>query len=262
MIRRISIAICVLLLTAGCAQRANPSFPLTVDQADKKIDEMSRTPRPFERPVLVLAGYNDLGVGPAFVAYKLHSVSDNQSEIVPISFQLFGDMESFRQHLIDVVEAKYPSKDRNQTTPVDVIGISLGGLVARYAADPPDEKYKRLNIVHLYTISSPLAGAKVAQRFGWIDAMKQVKPDSPMIQRLNRPTAPSYELVCYTRLGDDTVGEHLASPPGQPVWWVDTPPLSLAHDGAINDSRILADIERRLRHEPPLASAPPAALPE
>jgi hypothetical protein len=70
----------------------------------------------------------------------------------------------------------------------------------------------------------------------------------------------SYELYTYARLGDMIVGVENAAPPGMDPWWVANPPLGLAHLGAPHDPRILADILRRLRGEPALATRPAAAV--
>ena len=70
-----------------------------------------------------------------------------------------------------------------------------------------------------------------------------------------------YEIIPYIRLGDSVIGSKYAAPVGRSAWWVSTPPLSDPHNGAYGDPRILADIARRLRDEPSLASFPPSPYP-
>ena len=85
-----------------------------------------------------------------------------------------------------------------------------------------------------------------------------MRADSEFLAMLNEGLADAnYELLCYTRLGDWIVGVENAAPPGHTAWWVPSPPMSFAHLGAATDTRILADIARRLRGETPLTTEPP-----
>ena len=52
--------------------------------------------------------------------------------------------------------------DDSTTYEVDVIGQSMGGLIAVYAALDDPTLGKRVKIRRLYTICSPLQGAKLA----------------------------------------------------------------------------------------------------
>ena len=70
-----------------------------------------------------------------------------------------------------------------------------------------------------------------------------------------------YELVCYTRLDDITVGEEFAVPEGADLWWLPTPSGEWAHMHAFEDERIMADLARRLRGEAPFSTLPAAPLP-
>ncbi|HVZ92990.1 MAG TPA: hypothetical protein VG797_00620, partial [Phycisphaerales bacterium] len=43
----------------GCASGpTNPSFDVSIDEAESAIREMEASPRPFDRPVVVVCGHN------------------------------------------------------------------------------------------------------------------------------------------------------------------------------------------------------------
>ena len=69
------------------------------------------------------------------------------------------------------------------------------------------------------------------------------------------------QIVAYVPLHDAIVGGRNTAPPGQVVRWVPRPVLGLSHIGATTEPRILADIARRLRNEPPWSTDPPEPLP-
>jgi pimeloyl-ACP methyl ester carboxylesterase len=163
--------------------------------------------------------------------------------------------------VIAAVEEVLPSDGPGRTAEVDVIGMSMGGLVARVAAefDVPGEP--QLNIARLFTISSPLRGSRLAN--SWIALTplhRDMRAGSDLLEEINL-VPPPYPIFPYTRLGDWIVGEEFAAPAGEVAWWLDTPPLQMPHFGAMVDRRILADIVRRLRGETPFALEPRAPLP-
>ena len=167
------------------------------------------------------------------------------------------------------VEDAFPSSDLNYTTPVDVIGISMGGIAPRYAArrDPlSPSKLKRLNIVRLFTISSPHRGATLADIHLAVSRLQlDMRPGSRFIERLNSPVDPLehlYSIYAYVRLNDQPVGVDNAAPPGQTPWWIGDLPGSSTHSMAFRDPRIIADIALRLRGEAPFATDPAAPLPK
>ena len=130
-----------------------------------------------------------------------------------------------------------------------VVGASLGGLVARYAAAPSDDpaKPRRLKIARLFSISSPQSGATLATTLGFTQYHRDMRPGSPFMQALaNHDAEATYQLYPYVRLHDEIVGEQYAAPPDREPLWLPNPPLTLSHAGAMADERILADIGLRL----------------
>jgi pimeloyl-ACP methyl ester carboxylesterase len=203
---------------------------------------------------VIVGGLNDPGWGPSIERQHLHGCfQDPRILCVVIAFE--PDLDDCREKLIRTVNEKFPGQQ------VDVIGLSLGGLVARYAATPIADK-PHLSVVRLFTISSPHTGAKLARMPTLDRKVAEMRPGSNFLTHLaEQDSTRTYQLVPYVRLGDEWVGDHHAAPAGVTPWWVDTPPLEHAHIGASVDPRILADIALRLRDEPPLTHDPPAPLP-
>jgi pimeloyl-ACP methyl ester carboxylesterase len=260
------------LVSLGCAacQTApvNPSFPTTLDAARADLARMTENRKPLARPLVIVTGFMDPGFS-AFVMKARFSALFGERRIIAISLGECFSFEGCRKKVIEAVDREFPTTDPARTTEVDVIGYSMGGVVARYAALGPvlsgagqaAAPGRTLRIARLFTISSPNFGAEQAQRLPLLHPLqKDLRPGSEFLNRLNA-AEPRYAGYAYIRLGDTTVGQANAALPGRGVWWVATPPLSAPHDRAHADPRILADIARRLRGEPPLATEPPAPLP-
>jgi hypothetical protein len=253
----------LLGMLAGCAsQMTNPSFPVTHAQARSDIAEMQRDPKPLDRPVVIIGGFLDPNISPPEVSL-LRSVS-RDSTIVKVSLFTCGSFDSCRQRIIDDVDKALPTTDPEWTAEVDVIGNSLGGLAARFAAAPSNDPAhpRRLRIARLFTISSPLRGARLAQFIALTQFHRDMIPGSPFLQSLERSDAFAlYTTVSYVHLYDNTVGSENAALPGSRAYWLTDAFWVPPHLGALFDPRILADIARRLRDEEPLTAATPTTLP-
>ena len=167
--------------------------------------------------------------------------------------------------VVEAVERYFPSDDPDRTVAVDVIGNSMGGVVARHAAAPGGGFGRRLDVRNLYTISSPHGGAVEADFFGPLafGTARAMRTDSPFLRRLavreQLEGASRYPVTAYARERDHTVGAGVALPPhlrGQliylPVAWYNRS----SHSFAYTDGRILNDVLRRLRAEPARHSPP------
>jgi hypothetical protein len=259
------------LLAGGCAGRGktNPSFDVSMPDARRAMREMAHSPRPLERPVVVLDG-----MGPPLASAHLASAlrrTTGDLHVIGVQFAFCFSLEDCRRRVIEAVERQFPSDDPEWTTEVDVIAHSMGGVVGRCAAAPlarGDGKGgapgKRLKVARLFTISSPHRGSVMASALPPLLGAVQVelREGSSFLHALGEREEPArYELVAYVRLGDVVVGDANASPDGLAPHWLSTPPLQDAHTLAFADPRIIADIARRLRGESPFATDPPAPLP-
>ncbi len=243
-------------------QTKNPSFPVTLAEARRALKRMRAAPRPLERPLLVLGGYLELGLSQAFLKWRLRRLTGDD-RIVGVSFTLCSSFDECRRKAIAAAESKFPGRDPLRTTEVDVVGVSMGGIIARYAALAPENAAgRRLRVARLFTISSPHLGADRARLPAVNQLQRDMRPDSAFLRRLNRPeNAPDFPVFPYVRLGDRTVGAANAAPIGMTPWWAPDVPLQPPHSGAAVDPRIIADIARRLRREAPFTTVPPAPVP-
>jgi hypothetical protein len=263
----VALSIALALLIAGCAkQPVNPSFAVSSRDAKDAIKAMAKEEKPLERPVIVLGGYHDIGIGPASFLPKLREAIHGDDRIVSVTYFFGGSFDDCRREVIKEVEKKFPSGDGAQeTVEVDVIGLSMGGIVARHAAlERPSEK--RLNIKRLFTISSPHRGAVRAALPTVHQLHRDLRSGSKFLRELEAAEEAEggrdYEIIPYVRLGDWIVGPENAAPrDAAAAYWVPNPPLNSAHWGAPLDPRIVADIARRLRGETPFTTTRPAALP-
>jgi len=260
----------IVLALAGCSadQPLNPSFPLTLDQARANIEVMCEAPVKLQRPVIILGGYMDFGIGTLRLRSTFREIGGGE-DVISVHFVFKGSFHNCRDHLLQEIEAAFPSSDPNWTTEVDVVAGSMGGIVARYAALPVDENEdsariprKRLKIARLFTISTPHLGASMANLPSFDSLVIDMRKGSPFLARLDAalPTA-GYELFPYVRLDDAVVGIENAAPPGRTPWWVQNQPLQFSHLNSFREERFLADISRRLRGEDHYTIEPAAPLP-
>ena len=266
------IALIVVFSLSGCAvQRNNQSFSVTVAIAKADVRRMKKEPMPLMRPLIIISGYSDPGIGPALLAGKFHQLTGDD-RIATVVLPIWASMEACRRLLVTKVEKHFPSPEPNYTVEIDAIGISIGGVVARYAAsglpliDQDTETMKQLQLKRLFTISSPHRGAKMASLPALTSQHLDVRSGSEFLHRLNSAgvdkSGPiTYNVVAYTRLEDGVVGAANTAPPNQVPRWVPRPPLGLGHIGSLIDARIIADIARRLRNEEPWTKDPPESLP-
>jgi len=252
------VALLGIFALSGCNadDPLNPSFPLRLSEAKAALREMRDDPKTLERPVVVSDGYFSPGFSAARLAGKIEKYTGDDRVIQSVYWST-SSFDACRERISEKTEERFPSDDPGETVEVDVIGISMGGLVARYAALPRTDGGKRLNIRRLFTLGTPHVGAEDADGFTFDQRVIDMRAGSDFLERLNAalPDA-TYEMVCYVRRGDEIVEEPNAA------YWVANKPLEGAHLSVATDERLIADILRRLRGEAPFTVGPPAALPE
>lgn len=254
------------IASAGCftVQRHNPSFPASWREIAAEHTRMRAEPVGVERPVLVLSGYRSPSLVAKRLAYEIRRLTGAKSEmVVTLAYLDAGTIEEPARRAVSLVEKRFPSDDPEWTAEVDVVAVSMGGLVARLAAADPalrgEPGGKRLRIGTLYTLASPHRGAVLAETIRLDDATRAMRPGSEWLANLDVAFGDrAYEVVPYAVLRDGWVGAKHASPPGQePIWapgrWV------MSHHMVSFNRRIQADLARRLRGETPLGlpSEPP-----
>jgi hypothetical protein len=256
--------IAVALFCSGCAAGPrNPSFLVSYAEANRAIDEMRDHPKALQRPLVVIGGFGDPNVSPPLFEHCFRSMT-GRGKIIPVSIGFCQSFEDCRRKVIEAVEKACPSGDPTWTAEVDVVGASLGGLVARYAAAPTSDAgtARRLRIARLFTISSPHAGSVLADQVALTQFHRDLRTGSPfMVKLAQSDAAAGYALFAYVHLKDEIVGPANAAPPGATPYWLAGPAILPAHGTAMFDPRILADIGRHLRGETPFITPPPTPLP-
>lgn len=254
--------------TAGCssATRAtNPSFTISVEEAETRLSELRANPTEPARPVLLVGGYFDPnGTEIAGMKDQLDA-NFGQANVHKVRYFAFSDFDRLAAQLVaETDEAFGAGSNPAKTVAVDVVALSMGGLVARHAAlvgDP--QRGRKLNVQRLYTAGTPHRGAAWGTRLSLDALVRDMTPGSAFLKQLEaaRPAA-GYQIIPYVRLGDRIVGEANAAPPGETAIWLDSLPWQRPHADALHDPRIQADILLRLRGLPPLAKETRTPLPD
>jgi len=240
-----------------------PSFSIPTAQVRAACERMKADPVGLTRPLVVIDGWRQFDWSSAAIAKCLRSLTGAaKADVMAVSFPTHNRLDTMADEIVMRVERRWPSDDPDWTVEVDVVGHSMGGIVARIAAleSLKDTSRKRLRIRSLYTISTPHRGAKMAPYFPIDAAARQMKPGSKTLARLDKALPDAhFQLVCYTQLNDWTVGAKNTAPPGsEPIWVEGT--FFASHMLAKKNMRILGDIALRLRGETPMTEpslAPP-----
>lgn len=257
---------------ASCVHidHANTAYPASSQQVRAAIDQMESTPLGVDRPIVVLSGWRSPSMTGGQLAGRIRELTGaDEGRVISISYMWGDDIPTIADKVAQRVAEAFgstvdPATGQRWTAEVDVVAISMGGLVARTAwADASAvgrESDLRLNIATLYTLGTPHRGARLAQWIRLDDASAQMRPGSAFLKQLDAatlgPDGPT--IVPYATLRDSWVGTRNSAPHGQEPIWVPGR-LVLSHHLISLDRRILADLGRRLRGEPPLAlpSPPP-----
>ena len=255
-----TLPLCNFLLM-GCSNPTNPNFNINPGAYRAEVARIAANPKPLDVPLVILDAWHHPPASADGLRKRLANLTGaTEEDTLAISFTVLFSIDAAARRTINRIEERWPSTDPDETIEVDVVGYSMGGIVARYAADawdqlPPDSRpARRLNIRNLYTIASPHRGARLA-RFIFPDpAAWSMRPGSNLLTMLDAARAEHerYNLICYTQLNDVTVGASNTAPPGETTLWVPGTWL-LSHQTVRTNRHILLDIALRLRAEPPLA---------
>jgi pimeloyl-ACP methyl ester carboxylesterase len=251
-----------VLLLMGCSQPHNPHFTITPETYETEVAHLESSPRPLPRPLIILDAWHHPPASAGGLRRRLLRLTGADDDAtLAISFTVLFSIDAAARRTVNRIEERWPSDNPHETSEVDIVGYSMGGIVARYAADlwddlPPDSRpAKRLNIRNLYTIASPHRGARLAR---WIfpdRAAWSMRPGSNLLARLDaaRAERERYNLICYTQLHDITVGATNTAPPGELPLWLPATGL-FSHQTVRTNRHILLDIALRLRGEEPIAT--------
>lgn len=212
---------------------------------------MKAEPVTLERPILVLAGWRSPRTLAYILARRLRSLTGAPRELfASLSYPYGSDIDPLADRAAALAAERF-----GPHTHIDVVAVSMGGLVARTAALP--DRAQPLHIKRLFTLGTPHRGAKLAEHIQIDPASRKMMPGSDFLAKLDVALeSASFELFPYAATGDWLVGATNTSPPGADPIWFEGHPL-LAHQMITHHMSIVVDIARRLRGESPIAAPSP-----
>ncbi len=126
-----------LLLMTGCAAPTNPSFPISINQGRTALKQMAADPRPLPRPLILIGGFLD-PISTDWMEAELRAISHDR-RIVTVCIAGHLSFWGYRRELLEKIAPFLPPDENGRRPEADVVGFSLGGLVARYSAIPEND---------------------------------------------------------------------------------------------------------------------------
>lgn len=252
------------LVMSGCVAAGpdNPRFAISDRDLDALWDRMESEPKALDRPVVVIGSYRGPDPIVSSMTRRLGALTSGRADdFVRVPTWFDDEMDEVVARVLAVTADRVGvNAEGTETLEVDVVGLSMGGVVARAAA-LPGEGRPRLKIRRLFTIASPHRGADLSEKLAPDNAAKAMRPGSAFLAGLDAGYPDrEYDLFAYGVLNDGVVGVVNTAPPGElPIW---TRGKFWGSHLVVNDNhRILADIALRLRGETPIAT-PGEPLPD
>lgn len=229
-----------------------------------QIQEQLRASRVgLARPLAVIGGWRSPPIMSNALARRLSELTTgNRDDIFAMSYALSGSIQGaaskLRARLIPWLEVR-------GTRELDIVAISMGGLVARHLAMSGawGARSDRFRIRRLFTIATPHQGASLTRWFKLDLAAIAMTPGSSMLRAMDACLANAGdhadELTCYVQRKDWYIGTWNAAPQGRELRWVHPPNFvgaCMSHFTAHQHKSIITDIALRLRGEAPLAATP------
>jgi pimeloyl-ACP methyl ester carboxylesterase len=194
----------------------------------------------------VIGGWRSPHFTAARLARRLaRATSGKPGDVVPASYALLGTtpaaMRAVRQTILT---------QRWHDQELDIVGISMGGLIARALAAGLDGQ-PPLHIRRLFTLATPHRGAVLADWVRLDPACHDLRQSSPFLQSLDRAAQP-IDIRPFALKRDGWVGTARTGPIGTNPYVL--PPIGLArlgfsHFAIANDPRIIAAIVVELRSQ-------------
>lgn len=258
----------------------NPCFDISVGVARDRLAALARgrTRGPTHRPtweparetpgpggrLLVLGGWRAPNVaGRQLAAALCRAGAADPRGVLTVSFLLNGSvagaMARVRRALAWRGWGRY-----DHASPLRIVGISMGGLVARALVAGLDG-LPRLKARDIYTLATPHMGAVLADLVRPDAAARDLRAGSDFLGRLDDAwgrTDPVCPVRPYALLRDAWVGATRCGLAGRPPLWLDPHGLGrayLSHFTVSYDPRIVLDLALSLRGDGPAAreGAPP-----
>ncbi|MGW8061906.1 esterase/lipase family protein [Streptomyces ziwulingensis] len=179
----------LLLYPSGLIQERRPvcALPATDSQDPDPVPPARRLPTPTSSPVVLLHGFIDNRSVFLLLRRSLAQHGRHQIESLnysPLTCDIRTAAELLGRHIEEICE-------RTGSERVDIVGHSLGGLIARYYVQRLGGD---LRVRTLVTLGTPHAGTRVVPLANAHPIVRQMRPGSTVLEELTRP-APG----CRTR---------------------------------------------------------------
>lgn len=221
----------------------NPAFCPTADEVQAKWAQLAATPHEHPRTVVVVCGWRAPLAALRTVRASLKQLMPG-TRVVPIAFAQASSMAHADAATRKVLDARGLTD-----APIEVVAISMGGLVARALA--AGTFARPVPIVNLFTFATPHRGAVLAKLIRPDAAARDMRPGSAFLRDLDSALdRASFELTPYGYLRDWWVGCENTAPPGRTPHWLDPQGFRgrlLSHFMITTERRIILDVALRLR---------------
>lgn len=214
-------------------------------EVEAELARMAREPVGLRRPLVVLNGYHTPPNEVWWAKARLSRLTSRRaSDFGTVSYMYATRLGDAAEKAVRGVERRW-----GKGVEIDVVGISMGGIVARLAAHEMG-----LRMVRLFSFATPHDGSSRAVFIAPDEAARDMKPGSAFLTRLNAFHRP-YSMVCYGQENDAVVHHRGAAPPGErpfvaPGSWM------MEHFTTLHNPWFMLDLARRLRGEEPLLKHP------
>lgn len=209
------------------------------------------------RPIVILSGWHSPGID-LTLGRSLRSLTGaHKDQTLAVSYPFATSVHGPAKKVLRRVAERF-GVEGAWTREVDVVAVSMGGLVARLAASDLLGLSHRFRIARLFTLASPHRGSKMAARLRIDRASRDMAPGSAFLEQLDAAwRRDPFEIIPYAVLGDWMVGARNTAPPGQYPRWFEGPAI-VGHHTISSHRAIIIAIARRLRDEEPLRQPSPA----
>jgi len=232
------------LLIAGCARSyvyVRADIPQSIPEAKTALEELARNPIPFAYKLVLIHGWRDSSARWGNMVYWLNRCFNNADKMVTV-VNYAGDLPI--AELTKVIFDQYKISGT-----VDVVGHSMGGLIARQA-----NRMGYAKIHMLFSMASPHEGSYLARYGVGFRELDDMTPGSQFLKELNADLkSRDFEVITYWMDGDwlltnessESLGGTniiLSPSPGKP-------PFRYTHNQLVMDERTIYHVIRLLRSE-------------
>lgn len=213
-------------------------------------------PVALPRPVAVLGGWRTPHITARALADRLCALTSAQrQDFIAASFLRASRVEEAAAKASREVERAFGIGAEGWTADVDVVGVSMGGLVGRAIEAGVfghwGEGARRVRVRRLFTLATPHRGARMARLAAPDGSARSMRAGSSFLARLDESLrASDMEVTAYARTRDGMVGATNASPWGTDPVWLEGP-RALSHLTVTQEWGFVIDVARRLRGEEP-----------